>query len=227
MAKLKKEILGKVSGAVGDVLFRTVNGKTVVGTKPSSFTPGNDQASLERRGRFSMANKLARHIHSIYQLRTLWKDITPAGLSSFNMIVRTNYYNVTHNTVTDKVKLIPDIGFNVTVNSLTINDNSFQLSLAGNNSESGIDPATELQFQLVGVLYLSNPVEPQLNKYDFLRITSIEQAVVLNTALNFEIQFVNQTSQFIAQYQDRKAFLTLLTLDADKNVINFSNTFSN
>jgi len=226
MAKLKKEILGKVSGAVGDVLFRTVNGKTIVGTRPSSFTPGNDQASLERRGRFSMANKLARHIYSIYQVRTLWKDITPSGLSPFNMIVRTNYYNVTHNTVTDKVKLIPDIGFNVTVSTLTVDENSLQLSLAGITAESGIDTAAELQFQLVGVLYLSNPTEPQSIKYDFLRLVSVEQSLVLDTALNFQIQFVNQTSQFIAQYQDRKAFLALLTLDSDKNVVNFSNTFS-
>lgn len=226
MAKFKKEILGKVSGAVGDVLFRTVNGKTIVGTKPSSFTPGNDQASLERRARFSMANKLARHIHSIYQLRSLWKSATPAGLQPYNLIVRTNYYNVTHTTVTDKIKLIPYLGFNVDIVSLTVDSNSLQLNLNGITPESGINPLSELQFQLVGVLYLSNPVEPQLNNYDFLRVTSTLQAVVLNTELNFQIPFLNQTSQFISQYQDIKAFLVLITLNSENNIVSYSNTFA-
>ena len=42
MAKISKEILGKVRGSLGDITFRQRNGKSYLSTRPSSFMPGKD-----------------------------------------------------------------------------------------------------------------------------------------------------------------------------------------
>ena len=46
MARIKKTILGRISGAVGDVLFRQMHGNNYVGTRPNSFMPGKDENSI-------------------------------------------------------------------------------------------------------------------------------------------------------------------------------------
>ena len=68
MANLRKKVLGTVSGAVGDILFRTKNGRNYIGTRPLSFVPGKDEKSVARRKRFAMATRLAKQINSIYKL---------------------------------------------------------------------------------------------------------------------------------------------------------------
>lgn len=74
MAKLIKQVLGKVSGAVGDVLFRVRAGNNYVGTRPASYMPGTDAKSVARRQRFALANKFAKAVNIIPPLKSLWKQ---------------------------------------------------------------------------------------------------------------------------------------------------------
>ena len=227
MADLRKKVLGTVSGSVGDILFRVRNGKNYLGTKPLSFMPGTDENSIQRRKRFAMATRLAKPINSIYPLKSLWKQAAPSPLSSFNMIVRTNYNSVQSDAISDTVNVVPDIGFSIRFSSIAIDENHFRISIDAITSGSGINPAVELNFQLAGILHLSNPLDPTQEGHRFLQLLSDEQTVVLNTELNFEIVFQDKLSQLVAMYQDRKVFLTLLTLNVDNQVVNYSNTFFN
>ncbi|MBK9097333.1 MAG: hypothetical protein IPM14_04260 [bacterium] len=227
MANLRKKVLGTVSGAVGDVLFRTKNGKNYVGTKPLSFIPGKDEKSIARRKRFAMATRLARPINSIYNLKSLWKSVTPADLSPYNQIVKANYTSVQSDLVSNQVKLVPDIGFSMQTNSIELDENRLRVTINGVTANSGIDTTVELYFQLVGVIYLSNPISEESADHLFFRLIFDEQPLVLDTGLDFALDFFDQTSQLISQYQNRKVFLTLLTLDADRNSVNYSNTFFN
>lgn len=227
MAQLKKQVLGTISGAVGDILFRVMNGNTYVGTRPASFIPGTDEASVARRLRFAVATKLCRSINSVPELKKIWKDVTPSKLTQYNMMVRINYHNVSHTQVSDFIKLVPDIGFSVNVTSIIIDSSNLEVDIQGVAANSGIDPVSELYFKLVGVLVLSNPTDTQLAPYVFLRITTNDSALDLLNPMNYQVAFMDQVSQLIAQYQVHKVFLTLLTLDVNKNPVHYSNTFFN
>jgi hypothetical protein len=227
MAQLKKQVLGTISGAVGDVLFRVMNGNTYVGTKPSSFMPGMDTASINRRMRFSMATKFARSVNSVPELKAIWKNVTPSRLSQYNMMVKINYHNVQHNSVSNLIKLVPEIGFELNVSSIDITPVRLRVDIDSVASNAGINPATEQFFKLVGVFHLSNPVNEQNAPHVFMRIISEDTPIDLENPVNYQIPFLNQVSQLVDQYQDRKAFLTLLTLDINKNPVHYSNTFFN
>ncbi len=227
MADLRKKVLGTVSGAVGDILFRAKNGRNYVGTRPVSFTPGTDEKSIARRKRFGMATRLARPINSIYRLKELWKAAAPVPLHSYNMIVRANYSSVGPDSISNTVKLVPEIGFSVQSNNLELDENHMRITLQGLTSISGINPAVEIYCQIVGIIHLSNPVDPEKEPHVFIPVVSIEQALALNTEINDDIIFQDVISQLLAMYQDRRAVLTLLTLDTDRQVIHYSNTFFN
>ncbi len=227
MADLRKKVLGTVSGAVGDILFRAKNGRNYVGTRPLSFTPGTDEKSVARRKRFGMATRLARPINSIYRLKSLWKAVAPVPLHSYNMIVRANYNSVGPDSISNTIKLVPEIGYSVQFSEFTLNVNRMRVALDGLTSASGINPSVEIYCQLVGIIHLSNPVDTEKEPHVFIPVVSIEQALALNTEITDDIIFQDVISQLLAMYQDRKAFLTLLTLDTDRNVIHYSNTFFN
>ena len=227
MADLRKKVLGTVSGAVGDILFRAKNGRNYVGTRPLSFTPGTDEKSVARRKRFGMATRLARPINSIYRLKSLWKAVAPVPLHSYNMIVRANYNSVGPDSISNTIKLVPEIGYSVQFSEFTLNVNRMRVALDGLTSTSGINPSVEIYCQLVGIIHLSNPVDTEKEPHVFIPVVSIEQALALNTEITDDIIFQDVISQLLAMYQDRKAFLTLLTLDTDRNVIHYSNTFFN
>ena len=91
MARLNKQVLGRVSGAVGDIVFRERNGKNFIGLKPSRFMPGTDEASIARRARFALNAKLASTINNNDELKSIWFNKAPSGLSSHNFILRQNY----------------------------------------------------------------------------------------------------------------------------------------
>lgn len=227
MADLRKKVLGTVSGAVGDLLFRERNGKNYLGTKPSSFMPGMDEKSISRRKRFALATRLAKPINSISQLKSIWKTVAAPGLSPYNQIVKANYRNTQADSIGDMVKLSPELGFSVQATAIGIDENHLRITLDGITASSGIDPAVEIYFQIAGVAHLSNPLNEENDAHTFVRLLSEEQSLVLDTEINFNINFYDRLSQMIAQYNNRKVFLILLTLDADRNVVNYSNTFFN
>lgn len=227
MAKIRKQVLGVISGAVGDVLFRVIDGNAYVGTRPISFTPGTDALSVARRERFSMATKFSRTINSIPELKTIWKAVTPSRLTQYNMIVKINYHNVQHNAVTELVKLVPEIGFQLTASGIDINPERLRVDIDSVASNAGINLTNEQFFKLVGVFHLSNPVNEQAAPHAFMRVVSEDTPIDLENPFSYQITFMNQVSQLVEQYQVRKVFLTLLTLDINKNPVHYSNTFYN
>ena len=86
MARLKKKVLGQVSGAVGDTVFRERYGNNYLGMRPDSFMPGTSPADFQRRQRFALAAKTGVSINSASKLRALWAGVTPSGFSPFNNI---------------------------------------------------------------------------------------------------------------------------------------------
>ncbi len=226
MAKINKQILGQVQGALGDVTFRQRNGKTYLSTRPGSFVPGSDDNSVARRGRFSLSIKLASSINSIPLLKSIWIQNTPAGTLTFNHIMRTNYAMVGSGDLSGLVRLTPLLGFNVGNPVAALGPLEIKVNLDAIGNSAGIDVVNETSLKLISIVYLSNPSDGTLKKNDFLTFVSDSKAVDLSAALEFNIGLSNVESQMLTIYQNRKGFFAVVTLDAAGNVVHYSNTFA-
>jgi hypothetical protein len=225
MAELNKTVLGRLSGAVGDVIFRQRNGKNFVGTKPSPFMPGTDAASVLRRAKFALSIKLAKTINSMYQVKSVWKPYTPSGLSPFNYMIKANYPNIEDGNLSDFVTLVPDIGFGINASSVTISSSEVRVDIDPLGNATDIDPVVELSLQLCSILFLNNPIDNNVKDYDFLSMVSASQTLSLDTALSFSIPFSNLQTQIFDKYQNHKSYFTLLSFNSDSSVVHYSNTF--
>ena len=225
MAKIRKQVLGRVSGAVGDVLFRVKNGKGYVGTRPVSFIPGKDDLSIARRKRFALSVKYAKTVNEIASLKYFWKQFKSPTQSAYNFIMKSNYHAILPDDVTGSATMVPDVGFSVNISSSTITADETKVSIDPIGNNSGIDPLVETKIQLASVIFFKAPLSESYALYHFLPLLSPEISLSLTEATQFVIPLSDQQSQIFTQYSTHKAFFAFFTLDYIGKVVHFSNTY--
>lgn len=224
MATLTKTVLGRVSGSIGDITFRQKNGSNFLSTRPGSFTPGSDEASINRRGKFAFACKLAASMVSIDSIKSLWEKIAGAGKSAYNTIVGINYKFITTNSITPQTFLTPGIGFSVKTNSFTLSSNGLQVVFDAIGTNAGIDLNTEKSIQLSAIVSLSDRVDETVEDYSLLPLVSSNQLLTVDAASTFSIPLSNQESQLYSKYNIRKVLYALVTIDTGGKAVHYSST---
>jgi hypothetical protein len=225
MANLSKKVLGAISGAVGDLVFRQKNGKNFIATRPASFVPGKDEASVNRRNKFRFTTKLSSQINEIPELYQVWDDYST--IAPFSNMVKSNYPFVDPDGEPGDFRLVPHKGFNTRTAAISLSDQELQVEINPIGSNCGIDLFDELTVKLISIIYLHNPVSEFMTGYEFLPLMSEELPLQIDEPLLFSVPLMNQDSGIYNLYQDHEAYLVLVTLDEDGNVIHFSNTIRN
>jgi hypothetical protein len=225
MANLKQQVLGKVSGALGDVVFRERAGKNIVSVRPSSFSTPMDTASINRRARFLMSVKLASSINSNVQLKGIWKLADPSGLSVTNKLVKSNYINTTPDDISSTMLLVPQGGFGISTAAVNKTPEQMQVDLNAIGTGSGIDPVTETKMRLLMLLFLRSPVVVENTpKFSFISLSSNIQTTKLTEPTVFTASLMSNQTILFNQYQESKLFFALITLDTGDNIIRHSIT---
>ena len=88
MAEINKQVLGKLTGTLGDIVFRQRNGKNYVSMRPSSYPASDNPAIIAKREKFLLAVQLGSNINSNSYLKEIWRSYTPSGLIPFNYMVK-------------------------------------------------------------------------------------------------------------------------------------------
>jgi hypothetical protein len=224
MAELKKTVLGKVSGAVGDIVFRERDGKNYIGLRPGSFVPGSDPASVARRQRFLLTLKMGSAINSVQPLKALWNGVKPSSLSAFNYIVKANYRYVAPAAITDLLKLVPDNGFGVTLADNNVDRTRVRTIVEPIGTNTGIDIALEPTIIMACIVFLSSPVDESVGAYSILSAVTPALPTSLTEELTFDADFTNQQSLVFDKYQVTKTFVAIVTLDSDDSPVHYSST---
>jgi len=223
MANLKEKVLGSVSGGLGDIIFRNVKGKNVISMKPASFNTPQDPGSVARRGKFLMVVKLAASINSNVQLKSIWKQFGPSGLSIINTLVKTNYLNVTPDDINDSMLLVPSGGFGITPVSVDKTADQVVIDLQAIGTASGIDTGIEKKLRLMMILFLKSPVIVENTApYAFISLSSGILNTSLTVPLTFTALLMSNQSLLFNQYQESKVFFALVTLNEQEDLIRHS-----
>jgi len=229
MGKLEKQVLGKIRGKVGDVMFRITNGMAIVSACPTKRALSNDPEAVKRRNHFSITVKFAHAVNYLSPLKHFWKSIiisSNAGFrSALNKIVKENYSRVSDSDVLSTAMLVPDIGFQIHPTNTTLSNSEISVTLGVIGNDKGIDTGVETQLQLASVVFLKTPVGDSSKPVAFLHRLSAAIPVNLATPVTFTIPLDNIESQIFDAYSSSKGLFALVTLDADNVPVRYSNTF--
>src|ERR1039457_3867033 len=84
MARLLTQVLGTMSGSVGDIVFRRRGGRSYVSAHPSGYTPRTDAATVARKKQLKTAVEIAKNINSIPLLKA---DRKSTRLNSSHLVI--------------------------------------------------------------------------------------------------------------------------------------------
>lgn len=227
MGFLKKSVLGKPSGAVGDILFRYKDGKTIIGTRPVSFMPGTDQASVDRRSRFGITGKFSSAVNSIPSFKSLWDNVTPNNISPYNGIFKASYPFVTPTDVSASAGIVPILyGFNVTTTDVTVDETGVSVSIDPIGTNAEIDTNVEKFIQLGTVIKCSDGTMDTIPALMFIPLHSANVVLNLANPLTFSITLSDQDSDLYSLYDTHLSYLALVTLDENGKAVHYSSGFT-
>ncbi|RPI68960.1 MAG: hypothetical protein EHM47_13920 [Ignavibacteriales bacterium] len=224
MATLKKTILGRISGSVGDIVFRNKNGKNFISSKPASFKTPSDISALERRARFRLTAKFAKAVADITVLKELWRANKHSGMTVNNFIISQSYNHITHEDIGNSASLVPGQGIILTNPSVEVSSELLRLNIDALGNNAGIDPVNETLLRMGGVIFLSSPADNLISKYSFISLISDSLAMDLDNPLSVTINLTTQQAALVNKYQVIKAYCALLTFSAEDKIVNYSQT---
>lgn len=224
MAIIKSGILGELQGSVGNITGKIVNGRNILSRKPGYRKKNNSVEALKRREKFKLSVSLGSAAGSFDILKLIWKALAPQGLNHFSYFVQSNYKMVGDGVLTNKNVITPYGGFPIGTGSNTITSTSISIAVNSLAGTYDFDLENEVSVKLFAVVYLSNPVSDQAEKFTFIPVEFEAQVLQLIDPFTFNKALLKADQVIYENYADHKVYAAIVTLDANNNPINFSSS---
>jgi hypothetical protein len=224
MASLKKQVIGKISGKVGDLIFRNRNDNNYIALKPIRVNSPKDERAISRRMKFKSATQLASAINSIIPLKMQWTYKTSGNNSVYNRLVKANYPTLISSLPSEFSVLTPPKGFGVITQTISVNETEIKVGIDAIGTNAGINPVVEKTIRLAAVLCLSGPPNPMYSDVVYLPFISEQQTLNLNSALTFQIALNINEAELFNLYSTKKLLAGFITFDVDSLPISHSET---
>jgi hypothetical protein len=225
MARLITQILGVMTGSVGDIVFRRRGGQSYVSAKPSGYSPRTDAPSVARKKQFKTAVEIAKNINAIPILKAVWPVDSSKQMSKFQKMVSVNYKLVSGEDLTGQPTLTPNLGFEMTTPVVQLNADSVHFSAGQLGVDLGIDTSIEKYFSVAGIIVMKSPSDLLSQDITVLKFKTAQQNLDLITDISVTIPLSGIDQQYLAKYTVKRAFFAFLTLDDNGNVVKHSATY--
>ncbi|MFA5010680.1 MAG: hypothetical protein WC644_01890 [Ignavibacteria bacterium] len=239
MAKLISPMpFGRLSGKLGELVFRNYPDKIVVSKRPLSFKPGSDPASVNRRQRFKLASMFAKSVKSLTVAYEIWAKKTQNKMSAYNCVFKHNYDAVEHNDVSKYVRIFPDSHFLVHPDSFIFTKDYLHVSF--NPSDLNIPDYYDVKYMQVAlIIFCKESLVDYRDECRFLthltapvKISadgkmSFSLALSNNEILNPDIPSLNDSQKSVfASYNSHSVFIAFMALDSYRKYVRNSQTLS-
>lgn len=227
MAYLKSPF-GKFSGAIGNIVFRMTSGKgNIVGAAPASYNSPTDEATMNRRTKFSFVIKFSAAIIRLFSLSIFWKRVEPvSGKRRLSKVFKTMYPKLEQLDIIG-VELVKDPEIGIPNPEINIMSYNIQAVVGALGTQWDIDTLKEKTICMEGVLQLSNPTDSNSPAFAFIPVQSNDIPLVLNDLLTFDAPLTGAKILLAQKYTTKKVALILVTKDDKGQPVKYSDTIFN
>lgn len=224
MAIVNGNVLGNLSGKLGNLSARTVEGKTILAARPSSFNVSYDPAVVEVRQKFAVTAKLAKNISALSTLEEIWKSAKENGISVFNTIFKQNFqFSDTDKPTVDNI--ITPGGFALDVQTPVVGANSITADISALNTASVFTPE-EVDLTISALVCFYNPTNPDDPEYQLINLSKDEAGFDFTTTYSLSMALNVLQQAIAAKYQNSILYLSVASKNADGKVVQYSATYS-
>ncbi len=145
MAEIKRTILGDVSGKIGDIVFRKMNGKKFVSVRPKKYKPTKSTKLKNARSNFATVVNFAKVTNSVPELKTVWEQFKSKASNSYHKIITANSGLVKTGVLTAFNKITPD-GLELNLISAFVKSNKLEVTISFPSVKTGLPAALCMVF---------------------------------------------------------------------------------
>ncbi len=224
MAILNGNVIGNLSGKLGNLSARTVNGQTILAARPSSFNTNYDPAVLEVRQKFAVTAKFASAIIALSSLLSVWKKVKEVTNSVFNEVFHANFRFASVDKPTDQNILAP-VGFPLQITTAAVEADKITATIPILNESSVFTPEEVILSANALVCYYDATSEND----DPFKIISLSKEVSgynFGATYNLQLDYNIIQENTAAKYQHSILYICVVTKNADGKIVQNSSTFT-
>ncbi|HRI45926.1 MAG: hypothetical protein KF721_08420 [Ignavibacteriaceae bacterium] len=129
MAKVTKQILGQLSGKLGSLVYRQINGKTFVSVRPQKYNVTNTEESKKVKSGFRNLVRFSSFLNSIPEIKAVWGLKAVKGKRTYNKIMSHNKRLIKETSVSPNYSILPPDYSQLQITLPQLKDNIFSLSI--------------------------------------------------------------------------------------------------
>lgn len=223
MAILNGNVIGNMRGRLGNLTARTVDGKTIMAARPSSFSVNYDPSVVEVRKKFAVTGNLSKNILSLSTLAAIWKTVKGSGISVFNTIFKSNFgFSAAASPTADNI--ITPGGFSLPVDTVSVDADKVTASLLALNTTSIFAPE-EVNLSASAVISYSDPTNPDDAPYHIIALSKEVANFNFTQAYNLQMDLDVKQKLIAAKYTKSILYLVVASKTADGKVVQYSSTY--
>jgi hypothetical protein len=224
MAIVNGNVIGNLSGKLGNLSARTVDGRTVLAARPSSFNASQDPAVLAVRQKFSVTAKFASAILALTSLVSIWKKVRNVASSVFNEVFQSNFGYSSTEKPTDQNIIAPD-GFPLQITIAAVAADKITATLPILNASS-IFGADEVNLSANALVCYYDPTNEADEPFKIISLS--KEVAAYNFAQTYELEIDLNALQKnnAAKYLHSILYVCVVTKNADGKVVQNSGTFT-
>ncbi|MCX6175382.1 MAG: hypothetical protein NTZ27_11570 [Ignavibacteriales bacterium] len=224
MAIVNGNVLGNLSGKLGNLSARTVDGRTILAARPSSFNASQEPAVLEVRQKFSVTAKFASAILALASLVSIWKKVRNVASSVFNEVFQSNFAYSSTEKPTEQNIIVPE-GFPLQITTAAVEADKITASLPALNTAS-VFGADEVNLSANALVCYYDPTNENDDPFKIIPLSKEVANFNFAQTYDLEMDFNVLQKATAAKYQHSILYVCVVTKTAEGKVIQNSGTFT-
>ena len=224
MAIVNGNVIGNLSGKLGNLSARTVDGHTVLAARPSSFNASQDPAVISVRQKFSVTAKFASAILALTSLVSIWKKVRNVASSVFNEIFQSNFAYSSIEKPTEQNILAPE-GFPLQIAVAAVAADKITATIPILNTAS-VFGADEVNLSANAIVCYYDPTNEADEPFKIISLSKEVAAHNFAQTYDLEIDLNATQKNTAAKYQHSILYVCVVTKTAEGKVVQNSSTFT-
>ena len=224
MAIVNGNVIGNLSGKLGNLSARTVDGHTILAARPSSFNASQDPAVLQVRQKFSVTAKFASAILALTSLVSIWKKVRNVASSVFNEIFQSNFAYSSMEKPTEQNILAPE-GFPLQISNAAVAADKITATLPILNTSS-VFGADEVNLSANALVCYYDPTSEADEPFKIISLSKDVAAYNYAQTYDLEIDLNALQKNTASKYQHSILYVCVVTKTADGKVVQNSGTYT-
>lgn len=223
MAIVSGNVLGNLSGKLGNLSARTVAGKTILSARPSHYTVSQDPDCVAVRNKFSVTSNFGKYVLLSNVLKEAWDKVKNSGMSVYNTLFKYNFQHSAEDRPTANNIITPG-GFSLPVTVAAVGANDITAELDPIDSVAEIT-VVDQNAEITAVVVYHNPVDPEEEPFKVFNLSKEVANYDFAVAYSLNIPINGYQNSIATKYQDSILYLALSTKDADNVFVQTSATY--